>query len=131
MSAVLPLEHSTLESRKALLVLLAPLAQKAGGWGLCREPKTREPRTVFADPTDPDYLKLLALCVAGQERLEQIKRFDMPGFQPRRDWVREMQRYGILPQTVPAAERIDVYATERKYWTSLWYRPPVGAAVRP
>src|ERR1019366_5823059 len=31
------------------LILLAPLAQSAGGWGLCRDPQTRKPATVFAD----------------------------------------------------------------------------------
>ena len=49
------------------LILLAPLAKSAGGWGLCRDPKTRERATVFADKADPGYQALLALCVAGKD----------------------------------------------------------------
>ena len=104
------------------LLLLAPLAPAAGGWGLCRDPQSRQPAEVFKGPQDPDYQKLLACCQAGHARLETIKRFDMPGFQPRRDWVREMTRYGILAANRPADAAIDVYATERKYWESLWYQ---------
>jgi hypothetical protein len=105
------------------LLLLAPLAESAGGWGLCREPKTKERRVVFADRADPDYQTLKAMCVAGGKHLAQIKRFDMAGFRPRRDWVREMKRYGILPPQTQVEQTIDVYATEQQYWRSLWYRP--------
>jgi hypothetical protein len=109
------------------LIVLAPLAETADGWGLCSDPKTKKKVTVFATREDPDYQKLLALCAAGRERLQQIKRFDMPGFTPRRDWVREMQRFGVLPVTM--AGPIDFYAAERKYWESLWYIPPQVAEV--
>lgn len=101
------------------LLLLAPLAREAGGWGLCRDPKTKEPRIVFADTKDSGYRKLLAMCVAGKDQLEKVKRFDMPGFQPRPDWVREMKRYGILEGELNA-DAIDVYRTEQAYWKSLW-----------
>jgi hypothetical protein len=50
-------------------------------------------------------------------------RLDMPGFRPRADWVREMKRYGILPGDLDPAAPIDCYATEQKYWQSLWYNP--------
>jgi cytochrome c553 len=112
------------------MFVLAPLAETAGGWGLCRDPKTRQPVTVFADTADADYQRLLALCAAGKERLDQMKRFDMPDFKPRIDWVREMKRYGILPASVGPEEPIDVYAVERRYWESLWYRPPASTAAR-
>jgi hypothetical protein len=106
------------------LILLAPLAESAGGWGLCRDPKTREPRTVFADTSDPGYQDLLALCVAGKQFLAQgTRRFDMPDFRPRADWVREMKRYGILPGDPGPTAQIDCYATEVKYWQSLWHSP--------
>ena len=105
------------------LLLLAPLAEAAGGWGLCRDPKSKQPATVFADANDVDYQKLLALCVAGKERLEQMKRFDMPDFRPRLDWVREMKRYGIVAADAKPETSLDVYATERRYWESLWYQP--------
>jgi hypothetical protein len=105
------------------LILLAPLAESAGGWGLCRDPKTHERATIFANTADPGYRDLLALCVAGKEALAQgTRRFDMPDFRPRADWVREMKRYGILPADLDPAARLDCYATEQKYWQSLWYR---------
>ena len=107
------------------LILLAPLAESAGGWGLCRDPKTNQKTTVFADKTDPAYQNLLALCVSGKDFLARdTRRFDMPGFQPRAAWVREMKRYGILPDHPGAFTQLDCYATEQKYWQSLWYKPP-------
>jgi hypothetical protein len=53
-----------------------------------------------------------------------MKRFDMPEFRPRPDWVREMKRYDILAADTEPESSVDVYATERKYWESLWYQPP-------
>ena len=38
-------------------------------------------------------------------------------------YVREMKKYGILPADLPEDADIDVYATDRAYWRSLWYRP--------
>jgi hypothetical protein len=105
------------------LILLAPLAKDAGGWGLCRDPQTQQPGLVFTDTSDPDYRKLLALCVAGKAFLAANKRFDMAGFKPRIDWLREMKRYGVLPESTLLSEPIDVYAVERRYWESLWYKP--------
>ena len=105
------------------LILLGPLSTNAGGWGLCLDPKTRQPVTVFDSTQDPDYQKLLAQCVAGKDYLDRVKRFDMPGFKPRVDWVREMKRYGILPASTPAEPSLDFYLTERIYWKSLWHSP--------
>ncbi len=106
------------------MILLAPLAQSAGGWGLCRDPQNHESATVFADTADPGYRDLLALCAAGKGYLTQTSpRFDMPEFRPRSDWVRELKRYGILPANLDPAAPIDCYAVERKYWESLGYHP--------
>jgi hypothetical protein len=33
-----------------------------------------------------------------------------------------MKRFGILPPDYNVKTPIDVYATERRYWESLWYR---------
>ena len=49
------------------LILLAPLATAAGGWGLCKDPKTKQTASVFAGTTDADYQKLLAMCTAGKQ----------------------------------------------------------------
>jgi hypothetical protein len=109
------------------LILLAPLASDAGGYGLCKQRdengSTGAPVTVFAGTEDPDYEKILAVCKRGKRQLEQNKRFDMPGFRPTASYVREMKRYGILPNDLPEDAPIDVYATDRAYWRSLWWCP--------
>ena len=101
------------------LMLLAPLAKEAGGYGLCKV----ENEAVFANTQDPDYRKILAMCREGKRFLEKIKRFDMPGFVPPAGYVNEMKNYGILPDDLPDGAAIDVYATDRKYWQSLWHKP--------
>ena len=101
------------------LMLLAPLARSGGGLQRCGD-------VVFADSTDSDYQELLAMIVAGKKNLETIKRFDMPGFRPRAGYYREMKRYGILPKDYPEDAEVDFYDLDRKYWSSLWYRPENG-----
>lgn len=98
------------------LILLAPLAQVAGGFQRCGQP-------VFASPADPDYQAILALCREGQRHLNTIKRFDMPNFRPLPWYTREMQRYGILPPTLALNTLIDVYATDQAFWRSKWWQP--------
>ena len=114
------------------LILLAPLAAEAGGYGLCRKRETSsrlgETVTVFADTNDRDYQKILAMCRDGKRRLEEIKRFDMPDFRPTPGYVREMKRYGILPNDLPENAPIDVYATDRAYWRSKWWKPTLAVS---
>lgn len=99
------------------MMLLAPLAKAAGGWGAC-------PTNVFANTDDPDYRALLAAAAAGRTHLEKIGRFDMPTFRPRLEYLREMKRYGVLPPSFDLAkDPADPYAVDRAYWESLWYRP--------
>ncbi len=107
-------------------LILAPLAKEAGGLGLCRvrEGETKgQVASVFTDTEDPDYQKLLAVVRAAKFHLETIKRFDMPGFRPRDDYLREMKRYGILPANQSEKSFLDPYALDQAYWKSLWYRP--------
>ena len=81
---------------------------------------------VFADASDPDYQRLLEGIRAAKAQLDQVKRFDMPDFRPSPYYVREMKRFGVLPADLdPEAARVDVYATDRAYWRSLWYDPSV------
>jgi len=103
------------------LVLLAPLARDVGGLDLCKS-KDKDTAPIFADTTDPDYRKILDLCRKGKQHLEQIKRFDMPGFRPTAMYVREMKKYGIVAAEVAEDSEIDVYATDRAYWRSHWWR---------
>lgn len=104
------------------LLLLAPLRKEAGGFQLCRD-SNGEQAVIFADRQDPDYLKLLAMVEAGRQNLLQIKRFDMPGFRPMPQYLREMRRYGVLPLDFPDDAPVDPYELDRRYWESLWYRP--------
>lgn len=98
------------------LLLRAPLPKDQGGLGLCGD-------KVFADTSDADYQALLTAIEGSAKQLAEQKRFDMPGFRPNRHYIREMQRFGFLPQTLGADEPIDVYATDRAYWQSFWCNP--------
>jgi hydrazine synthase alpha subunit-like protein len=103
------------------LLLLAPLSKEAGGLGLCRDAEGNS-NTVFPNTDDAGYKTLLAMVAAGKENLEKIKRFDMPGFKPRPQYIREMRNYGVLPCDHPDDAPVDVYALDRAYWESLWHR---------
>jgi hypothetical protein len=111
------------------LLLLAPLDRTAGGYGLCRDQRGLAAQ-VFATKNDPDYQTLLAMIAAGKRYLDSIKRFDMPGFQPLPQYLREMQRYGILPPERSALAPVDGYELDRRYWKSLWYRRPNDQELR-
>ena len=103
------------------LLLLAPLAKAAGGYGTCGAKAAGG--DVLPDTADATYRKMLAAVREAKERLERIKRFDMPQFRPNVHYLREMKRYGILPAGHGRDDPIDVYATDRAYWRSFWYRP--------
>jgi hypothetical protein len=108
------------------LMLLAPLAKAAGGHGTCHnDGQAPGEGTVFTNTDDPDYKAIFGMCDAGHRRLEEVKRFDMPGFRPRPEWIGEMKRFGILkPEFNSDRDPVDVYTTERAYWKSLQYHPP-------
>ncbi|MCK5000593.1 MAG: hypothetical protein KAS23_13705, partial [Anaerohalosphaera sp.] len=102
------------------LMLLAPLAKEAGGYGICDQ---NNEKPVFASADDPGYQAILKMCSDGKGYLEKIKRFDMPGFIPPKPYIREMKRYGILSKDLPENTVIDFYKTDQDYWRSLWYQP--------
>ncbi len=104
------------------LLLLAPLAQPSGGLGSCLH-ADGTPADVFADTNDPDYSTLLEMVAAGKRELANIKRFDMPDFQPTPQYLREMRRFGILPAEFPDSAPANGYELDQQYWQSLWYRP--------
>ena len=109
------------------MVLLAPLAKQAGGYGFCKhKSKTKEVKgpACFADTTDPDYQATLAFLRRASEALRRAGRFDMSEFRPADEYLREMKNYGILPKNFsPENDRIDVYRIDRAYWRSLWHKP--------
>ena len=79
-------------------------------------------KAVFPNTSDPDYQKILSAIRDAKKKLDEIKRFDMPGFRPRQEYVQQMKRYGVLPHDLPEDALIDVYATDRAYWQSHWHR---------
>jgi hypothetical protein len=62
---------------------------------------------------------------AAKARLDNIKRFDMAGFQPRYEYLREMKRYGVLPASFDLANpaKVDPYELDQKYWRLFWPKP--------
>jgi hypothetical protein len=79
---------------------------------------------IFTSRDDPDFQKILVHLQAATARLNEIKRFDMPGFRPRLEYVREMKRYGVIPASFDAMnDPLDPYEADQKYWQSLWFRP--------
>ncbi len=110
-------------SRPAESVLVrAPLSAAAGGYELCGE--------VFTTTTDADYRAIVAGIEEAKRYLESIGRFNMPGFHPEPEYLREMKRYGILPPDHRDDDPIDVYETDRRYWQSLHHRPEAGNSTR-
>jgi arylsulfatase A-like enzyme len=104
------------------MILLAPLAEEAGGYGWCQA-KDGQPASVFSSHQDPDYQALLQAVRAAKARQREVGRFDMPGFLPNEHYVRWMKRFGILPENFdPAKDSIDPYETDRAYWRSLWHQ---------
>ena len=103
----------------------ASLAKEAGGLAICRttERNTTSTAAAFKSTADPDYVKIRTAITGAKSKLDEIKRFDMPGFRPRSEWVREMKRFGILPAEFSDHDSVDVYAVERRYWESLWPKP--------
>ncbi|MBI5388492.1 MAG: PD40 domain-containing protein [Verrucomicrobia bacterium] len=97
------------------LLLLAPLAKSAGGYGLCGD--------IFTRTDDPDFRRMLAGIQEAKAHLDSMTRFNMAGFRPEPEYVREMKRCGILSPTWQAGDPIDVYETDRQYWQSLWHQP--------
>jgi mono/diheme cytochrome c family protein len=117
------------------VALMATLSREAGGYAVgppgepkpvpgdhAKAPKPVTHPVIFADTQDPDYVKILAHLRAAAARLDEIKRFDMPGFKPRAEYVREMKRFGVLPASFDLAkEPINVYEIDRQYWRLFWH----------
>ncbi|HJN09240.1 MAG TPA: hypothetical protein QF564_11160 [Pirellulaceae bacterium] len=111
------------------MILLAPLAEKAGGYGWCKDGYGQS--VVFRDKQDPDYQAILQAIQAAKTRQKKAGRFDMPGFRPNKHYVNWMKQFGVLPESFdPAKDTIDPYETDQAYWRSLWHQPVSAAARR-
>jgi len=98
------------------VLLLAPLSKEAGGTESCG-------RAILTGKDDPRYQAMLSGIVRAKQHLDEVKRFDMPGFVPRPEYIREMKRYGVLALDHDPSEPVDVYDLDQLYWRSLWYVP--------
>ena len=111
----------------------APLAKDAGGLGVCQA-KSGEP--VFRDEDRPG--------LSGHRRRggpwpkthpgreqpllhdpsQSEQRRNCPvQFVPRRDYVREMIRYGVLPVNHDFTASVDPFELDKAYWRTFWYVP--------
>lgn len=97
------------------IFLRAPLAKSAGGLELCG-------KAIYADRNDPLYRAAIQRIEQASDQLKEVKRFDMPGFRPREEYIREMKRFGILPKDLGPDDPIDIYDTDQRYWESFWVR---------
>ena len=105
------------------ILLLAPLAQADGGYAIpTRDTIPGACPVTFRSTQDADYQKILRSIRRVSDELNRIKRFDMAGFKPRPEYLREMKRYGILPARFDDQEdTADPYLLDEKYWRSLWH----------
>jgi hypothetical protein len=108
--------HFDLSQPEKSVLLLAPLAKSAGGYESCGS-------AVLSGKDDPRYRTILSGIERAKQYFEEIKRFDMPGFVPRPEYVREMKRYGILPVDHEFSAVVNTYDLEQQYWRSLWHVP--------
>ena len=95
-------------------VLLAPLAKEAGGWEACPN--------VFRSKDDTDYKIMLTAAANWQAEWQKSHAFGSPTFQVNHQYIREMVRFGILPENT-LAQNVDPYETDRRYWEMFDYKP--------
>lgn len=107
-------------------LLMAPLAQVAGGYATDEEALNGHPAVVFKDTSDPDYQIMLGAIQDMADFLNKdLKRWYMPGFKPHPSYIREMKRYGVLPECFDVdTDLINVYETDAKYFQMQHYYPP-------
>ena len=116
--------------------LLAPLSKEAGGYGSCRElvitgnegtKVTDRATTVFASKEDPDYQILLAAIRDTKALHDSDPRWDTPGWKAPPEYVREMKRHGILPETFDRdRDPLDPHAVDQRYWRVVTGHYPPG-----
>ena len=117
--------------------LLAPLAKSAGGYGACREvirakkkadTITVKVATVFESKDDPDYQALLAAIRDAKTLHDADPRWDTPGWKAPVEYIREMKRHGILPETFDReTDPLDPHEIDRRYWHAVTgHHPPGG-----
>jgi hypothetical protein len=108
-------------------LLMTPLARSAGGYA---EAAQKKHPVIFEGKTDPDYQAMLAAIRDYKKKLEEVRRFDMPGFQPREEYVQHMVKYGVLSEEQANSGAVDPYAVDEAYFQSFWHRPREAQGAR-
>ncbi len=99
--------------------LLAPLAAEGGGYGSCGN-TGGSVVTVFESKDDPDYQALLAAIRDAKALHDSDPRWDTPGWKAPPEYVREMKRHGILPESFDRdKDPLDPYEIDRRYWHAV------------
>ncbi len=115
--------------------LLAPLAEEAGGYGACREVERAGKRTkvtektavVFKSKDDPDFRTLLAAIQDAKALHDSDPRWDTPGWKAPPEYIREMKRHGILPESFDRdRDPLDPHEIDKKYWHVVTGHHPPG-----
>ncbi|MBT3199467.1 MAG: hypothetical protein HN350_06080 [Phycisphaerales bacterium] len=110
---------------EASLQLLAPLAKTAGGYGACREiakgnKVTDKPATIFESKNDPDYLALLAAIADAKKLHDSDPKWDSPKWKAPPEYIREMKRHGILPESFDREkDTLDPHEVDKRYWAAV------------
>ena len=101
--------------------------KQAGGLGLCRDERGQAGRRLRRHRATPTTRRCWPWSPPARRTSTQIKRFDMPGFRPRPDYLREMRRYGVLPADHPDDRR----STPTPWTASTGSRSGIGPGMRP
>jgi hypothetical protein len=109
------------------VILLAPLAKEAGGWGLCQEKtaaKKASAPPIFGSTQDTDYQTILGNVTQLHRQLQSDQRYDMPGYVPHSAYLGEMKRFGVVPEGYEwKGPPEEMWRIDEAYWRSLWYQP--------
>ncbi len=107
-------------------ILLASLSKKAGGYSACRAIDKNgkvikdQPVITFKSKNDPDYQLLLKAIQDIKKQHDKDPRWNMPGFIPPPEYIREMKKYGILDERIdPKETPVNFYQLDRKYWDTV------------
>lgn len=114
------------------LILKAPLAREAGGYGWCTN--VYGAAGAFASTNEWHYQQILGEIrkAAARQAGNRHLRPELPGFTPNLYYVHWMQRWGILPPSFDRKkDKIDCRKTDEAYWESLGYDPskPLPSAL--
>ena len=113
---------------KQSVQLLAPLARGAGGYGACREITgegndakiSDNVASVFASKSDLDFQILLAAIEDTKALHDSDPRWDTPGWKAPPEYIREMKRHGILPETFDRrTDALDPHEIDPRYWFAV------------